>query len=440
MSRNDVRGLNIRIDARHAFHSTPIVAIRRRARGDGDDGGARAELCVSFVIMSSFSVVSVLPRARAHGVKVGGASRRHRLRARSGARVRAGEVDDESMSQQKFDAREFSAEVERVAALGVQQALAEVDRRLSVAMRGEAAGASGDAEGVTKTAGDDAEREAVDIISCLRQSGAIKAFGAAHNVPKRDYALAELKLNNIEAEKLLAPTESTIVGIRDNFTRALGLSYVAYLFALHPTFAQGAGVAAFAAFCATYDQVAFNGGVSALVLDTVAQMTSKEYVTRLRRHEAAHFLTAYLIGILPKGYTLSSKDAFQTYGALNIQAGCAFCDGEFQREVAKGKITSTSLGRFACVAMAGICMEYILFGFAEGGLSDVQQLDGLLRALAFTQKKSDSEVRWAVLNTTSLLRRHIKVTEKLADLMARGGTVGECVMLIENEVAPAPLI
>ena len=364
--------------------------------------------------------------------------------------TRAMEKDESSspssneMSQQRFDARTFDAKIEDLANLGLTRALREVDARLERAMRGEAASTSttNDADGGDKVRmdGEMAEREAVDLMACLRQRGEIKAFGAAHNVPKRDYALAELRLNGIEAEKLLAPTESTIKGIRDNFTRVFGLAYVAGLYFLHPTFAQGAGTAAFAAFCATYDQVAFGGGVSALVFDTVAQSTSKEYVTRLRRHEAAHFLTAYLIGILPKGYTLSSLDAFKTYGALNIQAGCAFCDGEFQREVQKGKITSTSLGRFACVAMAGICMEYILFGFAEGGLSDVQQLDGLLRALAFSQKKSDSEVRWAVLNTTALLRRHVGVTEKLADAMARGASVGECVTLIETEVQKAELV
>lgn len=353
-------------------------------------------------------------------------------------------VNDEEMSTQRFETRAFDAEIERMCDRGLRDALEEVDARLVTAMRGESAGAStsdGDDDAAAmKTASDRAEREAVELVMCLRQRGVVKAFGAAHNVPKRDYALAELRLNNIEAEKLLAPTESTIKGIRDNFTRLLGVAYVAGLYFLHPTFAQGAGVAAFAAFCATYDQIAFGGGVSALALDTVAQSTSKEYVTRLRRHEAAHFLTAYLIGILPKGYTLSSMDAFKTYGAFNIQAGCAFCDGEFQREVQKGKITSTSLGRFACVAMAGICMEYILFGFAEGGLSDVQQLDGLLRALAFTQKKSDSEVRWAVLNTTSLLRRHLGLTEKLADYMARGASVGECVALIEKEVETAEFV
>lgn len=92
----------------------------------------------------------------------------------------------------------------------------------------------------------------------------------------------------------------------------------------------GAGVLA-------VDQVGFGGGIEALVLDTLAQATSQSYKNRLQLHEAAHFLVAYLMGILPKGYTLSSLDAYDKYGALNVQAGCAFCDGAFQREVARGE-------------------------------------------------------------------------------------------------------
>ena len=60
----------------------------------------------------------------------------------------------------------------------------------------------------------------------------------------------------------------------------------------------------------------------------------------LVQHEAGHFLVSYLVGILPRTYTLSSLDAFQRYGALNIQAGTTFVDNEFQREVASGKMSS----------------------------------------------------------------------------------------------------
>lgn len=51
------------------------------------------------------------------------------------------------------------------------------------------------------------------------------------------------------------------------------------------------------------------------------------------QHEAGHFLVAYLVGILPKGYTLSSLDALKKEGSLNVQAGTAFVDFEFLEEV-----------------------------------------------------------------------------------------------------------
>ncbi len=72
---------------------------------------------------------------------------------------------------------------------------------------------------------------------------------------------------------------------------------------------------------------------------------------------------------------------------------------------------------------------------AEGGLGDVAALDALMTALRFTQKKADEEVRYAVLNTASLLRRHADVHAALADAMQRGDSVGECVALIEQQLA-----
>jgi hypothetical protein len=207
-----------------------------------------------------------------------------------------------------------------------------------------------------------------------------------------------------------------------------------WVFAAHPSGSQVTGLLVTGGGALAIDQVAFAGGLEALVLDTLAQATSSSYRSRLQLHEAAHFLVAYLMGILPKGYTLSSIDAYNEYGALNVQAGCAFCDGAFQREVARGKIGSGSLGRFSCVALAGISMEYVAYGFAEGGVADVRQLDGMLRALAFSQKKSDSEVRWAVLNTISILRRHEGTVRKLSERMAAGASVGECIRLIEDNL------
>ncbi len=58
-----------------------------------------------------------------------------------------------------------------------------------------------------------------------------------------------------------------------------------------------------------------------------------------------------------------------------------FCDAEFQRQVSSGKLPSSSLDAFSCVALAGVASEWLRFSKAEGGLSDVQQLDRLLSAL-----------------------------------------------------------
>jgi hypothetical protein len=346
---------------------------------------------------------------------------------------------DSAPSDDAADAAEasFPAEIRALVADGADAALRAMDARLALAMRGEAADAADDDEASAREQAAkfaEAEDQAVQIVRCLKSSGSLRGFGAARLVPRRDYALSELKLNDIEAEKLLAPTESTISGLRDAASKTLLALAFAWVFAAHPDGRTVAGALAVFGGALATDQIAFGGGVEALALDTAAQRLSPAYVSRLRLHEAAHFLVAYLMGILPKGYTLSSLDAFEKYGALNVQAGCAFCDGEFQRETRLGKIGSASLGRFSCVALAGIGMEYVAYGYAEGGVSDVRQLDGMLRALAFSQKKSDSEVRWAVLNVITILRRHESVVRALADAMAVGATVGACVRLIEEKL------
>ncbi|CAN1227111.1 hypothetical protein LINGRAPRIM_LOCUS1142 [Linum grandiflorum] len=49
-----------------------------------------------------------------------------------------------------------------------------------------------------------------------------------------------------------------------------------------------------------------------------------------------------------------------------------------------------SLSRFSCIALAGVAIEYILYGYSEGGLADINKLDMSLKGLGFTQKKADS--------------------------------------------------
>ncbi|WVZ71297.1 hypothetical protein U9M48_019897 [Paspalum notatum var. saurae] len=103
-------------------------------------------------------------------------------------------------------------------------------------------------------------------------------------------------------------------------------------------------------------------------------------------------------------------------------------------EVTQNYFFCQMLNKFSCIALAGVATEYLLYGVAEGGLDDIEKLDRLLKGLGFTQKKADSQVRWAVLNTVVILRRHEKTRSQLAEAMSSRMPVGCCIGVIEESL------
>ena len=312
----------------------------------------------------------------------------------------------------------------------------------------------------------------------------LRGFGRAATPPRRPYSLADLRLARVEPSMVLSPEDATLNSVRDRAALAAAAGAVAAAAALRPSAAQGVAAAASLFFVATLDAVAAGGGFGFLLLDSAARVLSSTYARRVAAHEAGHFLVAYLLGLLPRGYDLSSLAAFRRSRALNVQAGTRLCDVSFRREVASGKLSSSSVDRAAAVALAGVAAEYCLFRrdgggrrkgetaaaatggdggggggggggsggigssegtvvdgadtigeSAEGGLGDIQQLDALLRALAFSQAKADSTVRYALLVAATLLRRHRGAHARLAEAMLRGEGVVECVAAVEEELA-----
>ncbi|XP_057721141.1 uncharacterized protein LOC130935419 isoform X1 [Arachis stenosperma] len=279
------------------------------------------------------------------------------------------------------------------------------------------------------------DRAALALINDLQGKPAgLRCFGAATQVPQRLYSLDELKLNGIDTLSLLSPEDTTLGSIQRNLQiAAIAAGLAVYnAFGISPQHIFYISLALL--FLWTFDSVSFGGGIGSLVLDTIGHGVSPKYHNRVIQHEAGHFLVAYLVGILPKGYTLSSLDAFKKEGSLNVQAGTAFVDFEFIEEVNAGKLSARTLNRFSCIALAGVSTEYLIYGFAEGGLDDIRKLDLLLKGLGFTQKKADSQVRWSVLNTILLLRRHEAARARLAEAMSKGYSVGSCIDIIENSI------
>ncbi|PIA39418.1 hypothetical protein AQUCO_02600102v1 [Aquilegia coerulea] len=203
------------------------------------------------------------------------------------------------------------------------------------------------------------EREALSLVKDLQgKPGGLRCFGAVRQVPQRLYTLDELKLNGIDASSILSPEDTTLGSIERSLQVASALG----------------GVVAWSVFGLTQQQILY---LSVGLL----------FIWSLDLHEAGHFLIAYLLGVLPKGYTCSSLEALRKEGSLNVQAGTAFVDFEFLDEVNTGKVSSSMLNKFSCISLAGVATEYILFGYSEGGLSDIYQLDGLLKGLGIYTKE-----------------------------------------------------
>jgi len=276
------------------------------------------------------------------------------------------------------------------------------------------------------------EKEALAELRQLREAGKLAGFGNARGVPKRIYTLEEMRLNKVEPTALLSPTDETINGIKSIAQGSALAGLTAAFYGLHLTLEQLGYTLVAVTFAYFADQVANGGGGQALALDSLARVLNRDYSNRVALHEAGHFLVAYLLGIPPKEYTLSAIDAWQRYRAFNVQAGTLFLDGEFQDEVASGRLSSSSLDKYSCIALAGVATEYLRFGTAEGGTGDVASLDQMLRGLQFTQKKADGEVRWAVLNAVALLRQHEAAHTALAAAMQRGESVGSCIQTLER--------
>ena len=138
----------------------------------------------------------------------------------------------------------------------------------------------------------------------------LRGFGRAAAPPRRPYSLADLRLARVEPSRLLSPVDATLDSVRDKAQLAATAGAVAAVAALHPSFSQGVAAAGSLFFLATLDAVAANGGVGFLILDSAARAFSPTYARRVAAHEAGHFLVAYLLGLLPRGYDLSSLSAF----------------------------------------------------------------------------------------------------------------------------------
>lgn len=175
--------------------------------------------------------------------------------------------------------------------------------------------------------------------------------------------------------------------------------------------------------------------------ETLYRAVKPEYAEKVLKHEAGHFLAAYLMGSPVRGYVLSAADALKA--GIPGQAGTVFTDARLEAELQRGKLSGSALERFSIVLMAGIAAEALMYGQAEGGASDEAVLVGILGGISppWPPAAVVNHARWAALEAILLLRQHATAYEALVDAMRDKRPLGECVAVIERHVTvPTPRV
>lgn len=178
---------------------------------------------------------------------------------------------------------------------------------------------------------------------------------------------------------------------------------------------------------ATLDTLSWQGKGATILLELLGR-ASQEQRDRILRHEAGHFLVAYLLEMEITGYALSAWEAFRQ--GQSGRGGVAFAPVELTSQV-----SPTVLQRYCTLWMAGIAAETLVYGSAEGGADDRQQLRTALVQLGRHPNEAIQQERWSILQAKTLIQEHLLAYEALANAMQQRTSVEECRRVIEQHLS-----
>jgi hypothetical protein len=182
------------------------------------------------------------------------------------------------------------------------------------------------------------------------------------------------------------------------------------------------------AICFAADRLFLRGAL----FETTYRTLFPQYRSKVIRHEAAHFLVAYLLGCPIESCILSAWDA-RIDPRFTGQAGTLFFDPAFSMQAAMGKIPRSTIDRYTIIVMAGIAGEALKYGKAEGGASDEAAIVELLTSTnpPWNLGRVRDQARWGVVQAALLLEEHRASYESLVATLERKGGLGECVLSLE---------
>lgn len=283
----------------------------------------------------------------------------------------------------------------------------------------------------------ESRKEMSDMYKTLKDQGHLRLFGAIdkQNMPasgSRTVRPSMLEQITLLSMKALTPKPSNTLlyaGAGVALLEALASAYLGVSLNLLFVLTIAAALS---------DRVFLNGALS----ETILKILSPQTQPKITRHEAGHFLCAYLLGCPVEGYVLSAWAALQDarFGSRSVSAGTSFFDPALSSQIASNKVARSSIDRYSIIVMAGIAAEAVNYGQADGGAGDEMALISFLTNLNGGQSSNPSwndvtirnQARWGAMQAVLLIREYKECYDALVDALERGGTLGDCIYAIEN--------
>ncbi|MDB9526713.1 ATP-dependent Zn protease [Oscillatoria sp. CS-180] len=183
---------------------------------------------------------------------------------------------------------------------------------------------------------------------------------------------------------------------------------------------------------AIIDQASWNGTLGNLFVNGFNRLSGDER-ERVLRHEAGHFLVAYLLDIPVVDYTLNAWDAWKK-GMPGV-GGVQFDTADLDTVLKTGQLPAQMLNRYCTVWMAGIAAEKMVYGQAQGGRDDLQKFSILWQQLQRPIQEGQVRQRWAVLQAQNLLEKHKEAYDELVNAMAEDAPVRDCLDLLASTMS-----
>jgi hypothetical protein len=182
------------------------------------------------------------------------------------------------------------------------------------------------------------------------------------------------------------------------------------------------------------DNLLLKGAILGAVFGLLSTGTKPKVV----RHEAGHFLCAYLLGCPVEGYVLSTWEALHDdrFKSKAVKAGTSFFDPNMSAQTiccSQNAMENAGVERYSIILMAGIAAESLSYGQSDGGFADETALISFLSKFGkWDDATIRNQFRWGALQATLVLQEYKECYDALVAVLERGGSLGECIYAIEK--------